>query len=41
MGVLAGGIRIRRVGFREGTDEELRALHAVESEVEAERRLIE
>ena len=33
-----GDIRIRRVGFRDGTDEELRALHAVESEVEAERR---
>jgi GNAT superfamily N-acetyltransferase len=33
-----GGVRIRRVGFRDGTDDELTALHAVESEVEAERR---
>lgn len=32
------GVRIRRVGFRDGTDEELAALHAVEHEVEAERR---
>lgn len=32
------GVRIRRVGFRDGTDEELTALHTVESEVEAERR---
>src|SRR3954454_7840128 len=31
-------IGVRRVGFRHGTDEELQALHAVESEVEAERR---
>jgi len=38
MGAPAGDIRIRRVGFRHGTDEELRSLHAVESEVEAERR---
>ena len=33
MGAPAGDIRIRRVGFRAGTDEELRSLHAVESEV--------
>jgi len=33
-----GGIRVRRVGFRSGTDAELAALHAVESPVEAERR---
>ncbi|MEA3055970.1 MAG: hypothetical protein QOD30_1402 [Actinomycetota bacterium] len=32
------GVHIRRVGFRNGTDEELTALHTVESEVEAERR---
>ena len=32
------GVRIRRVGFRDGTDDELAALHAVESEVDAERR---
>jgi GNAT superfamily N-acetyltransferase len=38
MPALPPGVRIRRVGFRDGTDEELRALHAVESEVEAERR---
>ncbi|MGH9048076.1 MAG: GNAT family N-acetyltransferase [Acidimicrobiales bacterium] len=31
-------IRVRRVGFRSGTDAELTALHAVESPVEAERR---
>ena len=31
-------VHIRRVGFRNGTDEELGALHAVESVVEAERR---
>ena len=31
-------VRIRRVGFRAGTDEELRALHVVESEVDGERR---
>src|SRR5687768_8567208 len=31
-------VRVRRVGFRSGTDEELTALHAVESVVEAERR---
>jgi mycothiol synthase len=30
--------RIRRVGYRSGTDDELAALHAVESEVETERR---
>ena len=29
---------IRRVGFRDGTDAELTALHSVESQVEAERR---
>lgn len=32
-----GGFRIRRVGFRSGTDVELRALHAVEAPVAAER----
>jgi GNAT superfamily N-acetyltransferase len=32
------GPHIRLVGFRNGTDEELTALHTVESEVEAERR---
>jgi mycothiol synthase len=31
-------IRVRRVGFRSGTDAELTALHAIESPVEAERR---
>lgn len=35
---MAGEHRIRRVGFRDGTDEELRAIHAVESPIEAERR---
>lgn len=36
-----GGIadyRVRRVGFRSGTDAELTAMHAVESPIEAERR---
>jgi RimJ/RimL family protein N-acetyltransferase len=32
------GTHIRRVGFRHGSDDELTALHVVESEVEAERR---
>src|SRR5258708_37856948 len=32
------GVVIRRVGFRAGTDAELRAQHRVESEVNAERR---
>ena len=32
------GVDIRRVGFRDGTDAELAALHAVESPIEAERR---
>jgi mycothiol synthase len=31
------GARVRRVGFRFGTDEELAAMHLVESEIEAER----
>jgi hypothetical protein len=31
-------VRVRRVGFRDGTDAELAAMHKVESEVEAERR---
>jgi mycothiol synthase len=31
------GFRVRRVGFRAGTDEELAALHAVEAPVAAER----
>ena len=37
---MAGGdeIRVRRVGFRDGTDEDLAALHAVEAPIEAERR---
>src|SRR5687768_2633452 len=35
---LPAGLRARRVGFRSGTDEELTALHTVESQVEAERR---
>ena len=30
-------VTIRRVGFRSGTDAELRMLHAVEAPVEAER----
>ena len=34
----AGGIDVRRVGFREGTDAELAAMHLVESEIEAERQ---
>src|SRR6478609_1530445 len=33
-----GGIEVRRVGFRAGTDAELAALHAVEAPIEAERR---
>lgn len=33
-----GGHRVRRVGFRSGTDAELMAMHAVESPIEAERR---
>lgn len=32
------GVQIRRVGFRDGTDAELTAMHAVESPIEAERR---
>jgi GNAT superfamily N-acetyltransferase len=31
-------VRVRRVGFRDGTDDELALLHAVEAPVEAERR---
>jgi mycothiol synthase len=38
MGLAAGGIAVRRVGFRVGTDAELAAMHLVESEIEAERR---
>lgn len=38
MPALPTDLRARRVGFRDGTDEELTALHTVESEVEAERR---
>jgi len=36
---VAGGdfVRIRRVGFRDGTDDDLRALHAVEVPIEMER----
>lgn len=33
-----GGHRVRRVGFRSGTDAELMAMHAVEAPIEAERR---
>lgn len=33
----SAGFRVRRVGFRAGTDEELTALHAVEAPVAAER----
>lgn len=33
----SAGVRVRRVGFRDGTDAELSALHAVEVPVEAER----
>jgi mycothiol synthase len=36
--VLPPGVRVRRIGFRDGTDAELAAMHRVESEVEAERR---
>lgn len=32
------GHRVRRVGFRSGTDAELSAMHAVEAPIEAERR---
>ena len=35
---LPDDVRVRRVGFRDGTDAELAALHAVESPIEAERR---
>ncbi len=35
--VLPSDVRVRRVGFRDGTDAELAAMHQVESEVEAER----
>ena len=38
MGRFRENLRVRRVGFRDGTDEELTAMHAVESVVEAERR---
>ena len=34
----AGGVAVRRVGFRSGGDAELAAMHLVESEIEAERR---
>jgi mycothiol synthase len=37
MPALPSDVRVRRVGFRDGTDDELTALHAVESVVEAER----
>src|SRR5262249_11471070 len=33
----SSGVRIRKVGFRDGTDAELSALHAVEVPVETER----
>jgi mycothiol synthase len=36
--VLPSDVLVRRVGFRDGTDAELAAMHQVESEVEAERR---
>src|SRR5437762_5568769 len=35
---VTGGHRVRRVGFRSGTDAELMAMHAVEAPIEAERR---
>src|SRR5439155_343922 len=38
VGVEHKDVTIRRVGFRSGTDAELRMLHAVEAPVEAERR---
>src|SRR5262249_52275216 len=38
MGTESASIRVRRGGFRRGTDEELAAMHLVESEIEAERR---
>src|SRR5262245_46889547 len=38
MGSESASVRVRRVGFRHGTDEELTAMHLVESEIEAERR---
>src|SRR6478735_958337 len=31
-------VGLRRVGFRDGTDDELAAMHLIESEIEAERR---
>ena len=31
-------VRVRRVGFRSGTDAELAAMYAVETPIEAERR---
>jgi GNAT superfamily N-acetyltransferase len=34
---IAAGLRIRRVGFRSGCDEELKALHAVEALTETDR----
>jgi mycothiol synthase len=36
--VSTASIRVRRVGFRFGTDAELAAMHLVESEIESERR---
>ena len=33
----SGSVRVRRVGFRLGTDDELAAMHLVETEIEAER----
>jgi mycothiol synthase len=38
MGAVRQGVRVRRVGFRFGTDPELAAMHLVESEIESERR---
>jgi RimJ/RimL family protein N-acetyltransferase len=37
MGAAGEGVRVRRVGFRYGTDSELAAMHLVESDIEAER----
>jgi mycothiol synthase len=34
----AGGVAVRRVGFRSGGDAELAKMHLIESEIEAERR---
>jgi GNAT superfamily N-acetyltransferase len=38
VGSASAGVTVRRVGFRFGTDEELEAMHSVETEVQSERR---